>query len=81
MFEGVLAQLQPPETSVMPNFDLFASRLKNLVSTGIVNTSASSMFWQKKRVDISTLYSIFCSPVGAGKKKPAISKISSRITC
>lgn len=47
MFEGVLAQLQPPETSVMPNFDLFASRLKNLVSTGIVNTSASSMFWQK----------------------------------
>lgn len=63
MFEGVLAQLQPPETSVMPNFDLFASRLKNLVSTGIVNTSASSM-----RVDISTLYRIFCSPVGAGKK-------------
>lgn len=68
MFEGVLAQLQPPETSVMPNFDLFASRLKNLVSTGIVNTSASSMFWQKKRVDISTLYRIFCTPVGAGKK-------------
>ena len=69
MFEGVLAQLQPPETSVMPNFDLFASRLKNLVSTGIVNTSAYSMFWQKKkRVDISTLYSIFCSPVGAEKK-------------
>ena len=48
MFEGVLAQLQPPETSVMPNFDLFASRLKNLVSTGIVNTSVYSMFWQKK---------------------------------
>lgn len=68
MFEGVLAQLQPPETSVMLNFDLFASRLKNLVSTGIVNTSAYSMFWQKKRVDISTLYSIFCSPVGTEKK-------------
>lgn len=81
MFEGVLAQLQPPETSVMPNFDLFASRLKNLVSNGIVNTSASSMFWQKKRVDISTLYSIFCIPVGGREKKPAISKISSRITC
>lgn len=47
MFEGVLAQLQPPETSVMPNFDLFASRLKNLVSTGIVNTSAIRCFGKK----------------------------------